>query len=609
MSKKNNEQSNKAAIIATPKEAKIASNYSFEINDKQALLITLVIAAISYVFSNFYTSFYQGEEGAQYMDALAFSHNLKQNPAALMGNWPKTGWKIIYGPIAVLFGKQGVLIVNCLFSAFSGFFAYKLAGKIIEKKTALPFIFLITQTLWFLLAYKFYSEIPTAFLLVLGVYLFYCEKYIVAALTLSYVLLLRQEFVFIMPYFAFILLKKKQWIAFFCLGLFSLAYNFVGYLQTGDLLYSVHESIKYSNLILGSAPRQGFDNFFVMSGAIYNHIVICFVALYLAQVATMQIKKVEWTIVVPAIGFFIIHCLFNVKLDPSDPSFTPFSLNYPSIVISALVIFFAVMMLKQIQKNEQRIAVYAGAFILCFCSFYFKDAVIAFIHKLPTTGGNLRYVLVVSPLLAVLAAKAIDNMQFVEKRNMLLIGLIPFVCLVAGYMTYYHNWIGMNTEGDKDRIPMLLCVLAVVAVLFIKSNAMLMKASAALCLLTVLIYIRPKELCCDENFEQKKISEYVIENKLDKKPIMQSLALMNFFVGRNNWDYPNGCTQMYGDSTLDRAKVGTIIIWDTHYATKYGKVQGAYIEKNMQTGRFKLIKEFRSEDNAFAAVILEKMQP
>ncbi len=609
MSKKNNEQSIKTATIATPLETKIASNYSFVINDKQALIITLFIAAISYVFSYYYTSFYQGEEGAQYMDALAFSHNLKQNPAALMGNWPKTGWKIIYGPIAVLFGKQGVLITNCLFSAFSGFFAYKLAGKIIEKKTALPFVFLITQTLWFLLAYKFYSEIPTAFLLVLGVYLFYCQKFIPAALTLSYVLLLRQEFVFIMPYFAFILLSKKQWVAFICLGIFSLIYNFVGYAQTGDLLYSINESVKYSNLILGSAPRQGFDNFFVMSGAIYNHIVICLVALYLAQVASLQIKKVEWTIVVPAIGFFIIHCLFNVKLDPNEPNFNTFSLNYPSIIISALVVFFAIMMLKKIQKKEQRTAVYASAFILCFCTFYFRDTVIALIHKLPTTGGNLRYVLVVSPLLAVLAAKAIDNMQFIEKRNILWFFMVPVICLVAGYMTFYHNWIGMNVDGDKDRIPMLLCVLTVVAALFIKNNAMLIKASAALSLLTVLIYIRPKELCCDENFEQKKISEYVIENKLDKKPIMQTLALMNFFVGRNNWDYPNGCTQMYGDSTIDKAKIGTIIIWDTHYATKYGKVQAPYIEKNMQTGRFKLIKEFRSEDNAFAAVILEKMQP
>lgn len=275
MSKKNRTQANgntaTTANVIIPKDALPQSHdYWLTINDKQALLLTLLMGIISYVFSFNYTAFYQGEEGAQYMDALAFTHNLKFNHQALMGNWPKTGWKIIYGPIAVLFGKQGVLIANCLFASFAGFFSYKLASKIIERKTALPFVFLISQTLWFILCYKFYSEIPTAFLLVLGIYLFYCQNFIPAALTLSYVLLLRQEFVFIMPYFAVVLLKRRQWIAFVCLGLFSLIYNFIGFLQTGDLLYSIHESVKYSNMILGSAPSQGFDNFFVMSGAIYN---------------------------------------------------------------------------------------------------------------------------------------------------------------------------------------------------------------------------------------------------------------------------------------------------------------------------------------------------
>ncbi len=547
MSKKNKQQLD-TTETATIKEVKQSSNYAFVINDKQALIITLFIAAISYCFSFFYTSFYQGEEGAQYMDALAFSHNLSHTPIALMGNWPKTGWKLIFGPIAVLFGKQGVLITNCLFASFAGFFAYKLASKIIEKKTALPFIFLISQTLWFLLAYKFYSEIPTAFLLVLGLYLFYCEKYIVASLTLSYVLLLRQEFVFVMPYFAFILLKRKQWISFFCLGIFSLLYNLVGFIYfpvdgKHDWLYSVHESINYAKTINNTAPRQGFDNFFVMSGAIYNHVIIGLVALYFAQIISKQVKKVEWAIVVPAVGFFIVHCLFNLQ---AYPIFT-------------------------------------------------------------TTGGNLRYVLVISPLLAVLAAKAIDNMQYIEKRNVLWFFMIPFVCLVAGYMTYYHNWIGMNVEGDKDRTPVLLAIAIVAVVLLIKSNALVMKVSAALCVLTMLIYIRPKELCCDENYEQKKVTDYVLENKLDKKFIMQDLALMNFFVGKNNWDYPNGCSQFYGDSVLDKAKPGTIIIWDSHYATKYGKVQGEYINKNIMEGKMKVIKEFRSEDQTFAAVILEKI--
>jgi hypothetical protein len=39
-----------------------------------------------------------------------------------------------------------------------------------------------------------------------------------------------------------------------------------------------------------------------------------------------------------------------------------------------------------------------------------------------------------------------------------------------------------------------------------------------------------------------------------------------------------------------------------------GKVEGAYIEKNINNGNLKMIKQFRSEDNAFAAVVVEKVK-
>ena len=209
--------------------------------------------------------------------------------------------------------------------------------------------------------------------------------------------------------------------------------------------------------------------------------------------------------------------------------------------------------------------------------------------------------------MAVLAAKAIDNLRFTEKKVNLLLLLIPFVALVAAYMTYTHNWVVMDTEsGVRDRIPVLLAIAVIGTVFLVKSTALLSKIISGLCLVSMLIYIQPKELCCDENFEQKKITEYVIANKLDQKPIMQNLALMDYFYGKNKWDYPAGCTSMNGDSTLDKAKVGTIVIWDTHYATKYGKVEYQYFEKNFD--KYKMLKEFKSEDNRFAALILEKIK-
>ncbi|MBS4043586.1 MAG: hypothetical protein KGZ59_07200 [Chitinophagaceae bacterium] len=540
MSKKNKQQHK---VISTPlhtiKEPVSNGTDTFVITDLQALLITLVMALISYIFSFYYTSFYQGEEGAQYMNALSFWHDKN----SILGNWPKTGWKIIYAPI-VLLGKQAVLIANCLFSAFTGFWAYKLASKIIDKKTALPFILLISQTLWFILSFKFYSEIPTAFFLTLAIYLFYSEKFIGFALCASFVLLLRQEFVFIFPYFAFVLFRKKHWLAFFALGTFPFLYNIWGWQATGDILYALNESRKYAASIKDAYPRQGFDHYLIMSGVIYNLIVLSLVVTYLAQIATKQIKQIEFAIIIPALGFILVHCLFNLQAYPI----------------------------------------------------------------LTSTGGNLRYLLVVSPLMAVLATIAIYNFQKVEKKVNLLLILIPFIALVAAYMTYTHNWVVMDTEsGVRDRIPVLLSIIVIGSLYLIKAQATLIKVISGLCVVSMFIYIQPKELCCDENYEQKKITEYVIANKLDQKPIIQNLALMDYFYGKNKWDYPAGCISMSGDSTLDQAKVGTIVIWDTHYATKYGKVEYKYFEAN--AAKYKMLKDFKSEDNRFAAVILEKIKP
>jgi hypothetical protein len=523
--------------VAAKTESIKSKGFDLVINNTQALLITLGVALVSYIFSFFYTSFYQGEEGAQYMNALGFW----KYPNSILGNWPKTGWKLIYAPV-VLFGKQGVLIANCLFSAFTGFFAYKLYQKITGKQSALPIILLATQTLWFMLSFKFYSEIPTAFLLTVALYFYYSNKYILFALFASYVLLLRQEFVFIYPYFAFVLLKRKQWIAFFALGLFPVLYNVWGWQVTGDMLYSLHESQKTAAEYKKSYPRQGFDHYPIMSAVIFSMVSVTLVVTYLAQAITKQLHKVEWALLIPALGFVFIHSLFNLQ-------------SY---------------------------------------------------EILTSTGGNLRYLLVISPLIAVLASLALKEMPTIKNKYLLLIILIPFLGFVIGNMTFSHNWILMDKENvDRDRLPVLFCIAVIGLLLFVQNILLRNRLVALLCILTVLVYIRPKELCCDENFEQKKIVEYIQENKLDNKPLIQNLALFNYFYDKNAWEFKNGNAGMYGDSSLNKAPVGSIIIWDSHYATKYGKVELSYFQNNAT--KYRLVKEFKEQYPMFFAYVYEKI--
>lgn len=538
MGKKNRKKKDNVALPKATPTPQMAVATSFALRDWQALVIVLLMAVASYIFSFYYTSFYQGEEGAQYMNALGFWHN----PSTILGNWPKTGWKLIYAPI-VLFGKQGVLVANCLFSAFTAFFTYKIAAKLMQQRSVLPLLLLFTQSLWFLLSFKFYSETLTAFLLSISLYFYYCNRYLLFAIFASYVLLLRQEFIFIFPWFAIILLKKKKWIPVLALGIFPLLYNCWGWYITGDYLYSIHESQRTAALYKSSYPRQGFDHYFIMSGTIFNYVVLTLVVTYLAQIILRLVKKPDWPLLIPALGYFLVHCLFNLKA----------------------------------------------------------------MELLTSTGGNLRYLLAISPLMAVLATRAVDNMRGITHKYRLLIFLIPLFITVTVAMTFPHNWVIMDKDsGERNLIPLIFCSGTILLLLVVSRYRSLVLSIGVLSVISLLVSVRPKKLCCDENFEQQKIADYIKSAGLDKKPLYQSLALFNFFYGKNPWDFPAGNFGINGDSSLQKAPKGAIIIWDSHYATKYGKVEINYFQKNIRF--YRVLREFRSDDQAFGAIVFEKIQ-
>lgn len=400
---------------------------------------------------------------------------------------------------------------------------------------------LFSQTLWFLLSFKFYSEILTAFLIAAAFYCYFSNRLIVFSLLMSYVLLLRQEFVFIMPWFAILFIRQKKWAPLLLLGVFPFLYNLWGWYITGDVLYAISESKRTAVLYKNSYPRQGFDHYFLMSGTIFNYIVITLVVAYLAQLLLRLDKKPYFALLIPALGYFLLHCLFNLQ--------------------SASI--------------------------------------------LTSTGGNLRYMLVVSPLMALLAAKAVDNFQYTKMRLLPLVFLVPLFFIVAAIMTYTNNLVTFDMESDeRDFLPALFCGLTILIIAVFSQRKRLQFALGLLCVCSMAFTIRLKELCCDENFEQKKIVDFVKEQKLDDKPIYQNLALFNYFYGKNAWDFKAGNYGISGDSTIQNAPVGSIIIWDSHYAVKYGKLQLDYFNKNIRN--FKVLKQFVSGDNSFGAYVFEK---
>ena len=129
------------------------------------LLAAGVLSLLYFAYSLKSKGFYQQDEANHYLSMLRFWFD----PTAIMGNWAKPGYKILY-VLTALGGQKLVTFQNCLFAGFSCFFAYKTAEKLGAGNPWIAFILLASQPLWISLSFRNYSEFPAGFLLILGYY-------------------------------------------------------------------------------------------------------------------------------------------------------------------------------------------------------------------------------------------------------------------------------------------------------------------------------------------------------------------------------------------------------------------------------------------------------
>ena len=343
----------------------------------QLLGLTLGVAALYFAYSFFSDGFYQHDEAGHFLNMRTFWHD----PSAVLGNWAKPGYKLLYA-LPALLGATAVILTNCLVAAFCCYAAYRLAEEVGCAAPLFAFALLAVQPFWLQLSFRNYSEPVTALLLLLALLFHHRSRRVVAALLLSYATTIRQEFYPLVGLYGLFLLYKKDWIPALALAAFPLVQHAWGWIATGDPLYLVHQVIGFSGDIQDAYARQGFDHYFVTSLVVFGAFAVTFLLVYLGQV------------------FF-----YKARVHP--------------FILTAL----AVYVLEHAVFNLQAITI--G----------------------PSTGGNLRYMLVVTPLVAVLGAVAADRLVAMERRGKLVWVLGPFAAIVFLFMRFAHNNIALTDEA------------------------------------------------------------------------------------------------------------------------------------------------------------------
>ena len=500
-----------------------------------AILLTLLYFAYSFKSKGFY----QQDEANHYLSMLRFWYD----PSAIMGNWAKPGYKILY-VLTALGGQKLVILQNCAFAAFSCFFAYKSAERLGAGNPWVAFILLATQPLWIALSFRNYSEFPAAFLLILSFWFYSGKKMLPAAIISGLICTIRQEFYPIAAIFGIWLLYRKYWIPAFSIALFPLLQNLAGYLIYGDPIYLYNQILGTSTTLKDAYERMGFDHYFLTSAVVFGPLALTFFVIYLGQ-SVLKRQILHPGLLVAALGFFLINCLFNWKE----------------------------------------------------------------IHIGPATGGNLRYMCIISPLIAVGGALALDSLGSYGERVKLLWFVLPLLIVVGVFMNYEHNFLQL-LEDKPSSMPLTGAFFGAV-LLFLPLNPRIQSGViAGLCGFVALLSVKAIKLSPEDKVCQQ-VADWYRNNAAEwqGKPLYNTHIMFYYFLGKVEKQFSPEPQTIADTATMEKAPAGSLILWDSHYGYRPNYKRGVPYEYFSKSGKYEMLQVMEAEDQRFAYVLMRKTKP
>ncbi len=526
---------NKPVITINPI---VLANQPFIVSNTVLLALTIGMVAFYFLFSNTSNGFYQQDEAAHYVSML----NFWNNPNNIIGNWEKPGYKFIY-VIPALLGKPAVMLLNCLFSAFSCFFAYRVAEKLGGKVPLLAFIFLAFQPLWAGLAFRNYSELISAFLLIVVVYFYLHDKLIFSALLASYICFIRQEFYPMLGLYFLWLAYRKQFVPAILLSVFPLIHNFWGMALTGDFLYLLHSILGTSQKIGDAYARAGFEHYFRFSVVIYGAICVPLFIAYIAAKITQR-QHPPYIAFLPVVLYFMMYCIFNIQSFPIGPS----------------------------------------------------------------SAGNLRYLVIVSPLIAVFAALAIDEVQNTKNKTWIFASLGLLIIVAAIYMSYEHNFIRFDEANRDWKILIGLFFVSVLLVIPL-STQQYTYSFLTLTLFMTLITLKPIKLSKEDKKCQEVAAWYLEYEKANGEPqLLYHHDMFSYYLNKPKGSFKTP-VKFISEENAEKLPKGSLILWDSHYGYRpeLRKTDVTYEYFTKQPEKYELLQQFISEDQAFGTLVFRKL--
>ena len=499
------------------------------------------IAAVFYFFwSTRSNGFYQQDEAGHFLGMLDFWND----PKSILGNWAKFGYKLLYVVPAKVGGLTLVTALNCVLAAGAAL----LIGLALQAQGSryglAAFALTAMQPLWLNLAFRNYSEVPTAFLLALGYYLHVKKMPALSMLCISYICTIRQEFYPILAIYGLNLLYRKQWAAALAGAVFPLVQNVYGaYFNHGDYLYLYKQITGQAGVIADAYPRQGGEHYLSTVMVIFGPVAVTLAVQYLFWGA-LQRQKLDMYLAVPAVLYFTMQVLFNLT----------------SVEIG------------------------------------------------PATGGNLRYMLVISPLVGGMGALALEQFGRSEKKIQALFYLVPLLVVTAIYLNFKSDLLKLSE--DKDGSPTIGVLLAGALLFWQTSPAAKTWVLCGGLVVVSLFMVRPIKRS-GEDLACKQLADWYKRNEATYKgrQLYVSHAMFYYYLQRTRHDFTPE-PFLLDSNNIAKAPKGAAVFWDSHYSyrPKLNPKAVNYDYFTTKPNAWKMTNEITTPEQNFGVYIFEKME-
>jgi hypothetical protein len=255
------------------------------------------------------------------------------------------------------------------------------------------------------------------------------------------------------------------------------------------------------------------------------------------------------------------------------------------------------------EKPNWLLVVPSFLYFLMYCIFNIQSFPVG-----PATAGNLRYLIIASPLFAVLSAQTFEELPTFEQKGKIFWFFVAFLLITAIFMTYEHNLVVFTTERDFKPLFGILILIALIYIPIPDKGRFWALTGATFFLL--LISFKPVKLSEEDQTMKEAAFWYKnFEKQNGNKQILLENQMFYYFSDRVSESFqpkPLGINE----ENLNKAPKGSIILWDSHYSyrpeLRKNSLKMDYFVQSPD--KYKLLREMRARDNTFLLLIFEKLQ-